>query len=212
MTNKSDVEIFVDSDEKHIQINDLDISDIEKVWEQLLVSYPGFVADFCFTNTLASEKFLLGMGAQVLENSMIMRLAEKDFVEMATASHVELVTKANFDSFAAYHDSTNPEMYWSSARLLADFDSWDIFTVQRNSEIAGYALLRDSRELYCVIADSVEDKIALASAAARKNFAAKADDLTFWVDRDNFTERGAASHLGFRHEGYRISYRVEVAP
>jgi len=207
----NDVEMIVEGNERYIQINDVGIKDVQRVWAQLAASFPGFVVDFCFTNSLAPEKFLLDMGAVMLENSLIMRLGENDFIDMATESKAVPVTMRNFAAFAACHDAANPEMYWNSQKLLADFDSWDIFVIERHGQIAGYALMRDGWELYCAIANSMDDKIALMSAAAKRNFAdPDTEELIFWADRDNFTERGAAMHLGFRREGYHIAYRVMI--
>ena len=206
----NDVEMIVDGIEKYIQINDVGVKDIEKLWENLQANFPGFVVDFCFTNSLAPEKFLVAAGAVMLENSLIMRLSEKEFIDIPTKSKAIPVTIENFAAFAACHDAANPEMYWNSEKLLADFDSWDIFVIERHGQIAGYALLRDGWELYSASANSMDDKIALMSAAAKKNFAAKTDDLMFWADRDDFTERGAAMHMGFRREGYHIAYRVRI--
>jgi hypothetical protein len=209
MTN-NDVEMIVQGNEKYIQINDIGLKDIERVWKHLSTRFPGFLVDFCFTNSLAPEKFLLSIGAEVLENSLIMRLSEKDFINLPTESKVMPVTMENFTAFADCHDRANPEMYWNSQRLLADFESWDIFAISSGAKITDYALLRDNWELYCVNASSMDGKIALASAAAKKNFAAGAEDMIFWAERNNFTELGAALHLGFRREGYYIAYRVKA--
>jgi len=212
MTTNNEVEMIVEGNERYIQINDVGVKDVERVWEQLSASFPGFVVDFCFTNSLAPEKFLLAIGAEMLENSLIMRLSENDFIDIATHSTATPVTAESFAAFAACHDAANPEMYWSSQRLLDDIDSWDIFVIERHGTIVGYALLRDGWELYCATANSMDDKIALMSAAAKANFAAGSDvdDLLFWAERDNFTERGAAMHLGFRREGYHVAYRVII--
>ena len=213
---KKDVEIFVDDNEKYIQINDVDIADIEKVWEQLQTSYPGFVADFCFHNTPAPEKFLLAAGAELLDNCEEMRLSSKDFVDlpMASGGDVTPVTTENFADFAAYHDRACPDMYWSSRRLLSDFAAWDIFTMQRQGEISGYVIMRGKTEIYCVQTDSLDDKTALINMAAKAAFAAQDEgtdtDILFMVDRDNFTEVGAAMHLGFRRTGYYVAYRAKV--
>jgi len=212
---KKDVEMFVDGNEKYIQLNDVDMQDIEKVWENLLANYPGFVIDFCFHNTLAPEKFLLEAGAFVLDNCIEMRLLEKDFVDLPTnaTGNVLPVTISNFADFATCHDNAHPDMYWNSQRILADFDAWDVFMMQQHGKTTGYAIMRGGTEIYCVLADSLDDKIALISAAIKKGFIADADsnkDLLFMVDRDNFTEVGAAMHLGFRREGYHIAYRVKI--
>ena len=204
------VDMIVAGNERYIQINDIGMHDIERVWAHLAASYPGFVVDFCFTDSLAPEKFLLEIGAAQLENSLIMRLAERDFIDITPKSTVTTLTNKNFASFAACHDAANAEMYWTSQRLVSDIDSWDILLIERHGNVDSYALLRDGWELYCVHADSMDDKIALTSAAAKINFATNTEELMFWVERDNFTERGAAQHLGFRREGYYVAYRVLI--
>lgn len=210
--NTKDVELFVDGNEKYIQVNDVDVKDIEKVWENLAANYPGFVIDFCFRNTLAPEKFLLAAGASVLNSFMEMRLLPKDFIDLPTKTKVVPVTMDNFVDFAALHDNAYPDMYWSSRHLLANFDTWDIFIIQKHGEIMGYAIMRDGTEIYCVHANSLDDKIALITTAVKQSFNANIEgaDLVFMVDRDNFTEVGAALHLGFRRKGYHITYRARI--
>ncbi|MCL2375921.1 MAG: hypothetical protein FWC76_00855 [Defluviitaleaceae bacterium] len=201
--------IKIDEKAKHIFIDNVDIKEAESVWAQLAKGYLGFTVDFCFYNTLAPEKFLVSVGAEVLDNCLEMRLAEKDFVELQTKKATQ-ATAEDFASLGAYHDKKNPKMYWSSEKILADFDSWDVFIMPEDGETTAYALMRDGWNIYCVVADGIEDRLALLSAAAKKSFAAQDRDVLFMADRDNFMETGAALHLGFRREGYYIAYRVKI--
>jgi len=205
----SDNEIFVDENAKYIKIDDVAMKDIESVWGQLAASYQGFTVDFCFYDTISPEKFLLAKGAAILDNCIIMRLSEKDFVDMPTKEALQ-ATKENFAAFVGYHDEENPNMYWNSERLLADFASWDIFTTSQDGEITGYALMHGGWDIRCLAAAGLEGKIALLSAAAKKSFATQDKEVVFMAGRDDYVEIGAATHLGFRHEGYYISYRVKL--
>ncbi|MCL2572921.1 MAG: hypothetical protein FWE34_00035 [Defluviitaleaceae bacterium] len=211
----NDIKLTVNGNAKYIQIDDVDMHDIERVWENLSANYSGFLVDFCFHNTLAPEKYLLSVGAVMSDNCLEMRLAQKDMVDLPTAGDIAPVTIDNFATFAAYHNAVSPEMFWNSELLLSELHTnphiWDIFIISRDGGVVGYVIMRSGWEIYRVAADSMDDKISLLSTAAQKGFAKQQEhEILFMVDRDNFTETGAAMHLGFRREGYYISYRARV--
>ena len=63
--------MLINRDERHIQVDDVDVRDIEKVWENLSANYPGFVVDFYFHNTL-----------------ILFMVDKNDFIQMDAATHL----------------------------------------------------------------------------------------------------------------------------
>jgi len=205
-----DVEIMVGADESYIQINDIGLKEVGEVWDELAKSYAGYTADFCFHNTVAPEAFLKEKGAVLLDNCIEAWLAPKDFVELASENFdIREINQDNFSAFAPIHDEKNPDMYWNSERIFKGLPVWDIFAIFSDGAISDYMLLRNGWDIYCVQAESLENKIALMASCAKKTFGKGNKEILFMVDRDNHLELGAALHLGFRRKGYYISYRMK---
>ncbi|MCL2397090.1 MAG: hypothetical protein FWC93_03395 [Defluviitaleaceae bacterium] len=209
IVNIAGLRVLVDAEENRVQIDDITEKDAEGVWRQVRAEYPGFAVDFGFLNTLAPIDFLKSIGAEVAKDYIELRLAREDLIDVVTKEAVA-IDEGNFAVFAALHDAKNPDMCWHSERLRKHLAGWGIFGVFCDGEITGYALVRRGYEIYCVVADGIEDKVALIGAAAKQVLADGHKEVLFMVDRNDYLNLGAALHLGFRRAGYYIGYRVQL--
>ena len=207
------VEVFVDTDEAYIQINDIRESDIDKVLRELTKQYSGYEVVFCFHDMVAPADTLRGIGAELSDDCIKMCLLPQDC--KAHENHlVTLLTEVDFDDFAVIHDTRNADMYWTSERIRNNRDIWRIFLLQTKQGISGYAMLMielsdDSLgEIFCVEADDPAQCKAIFSAAANCAFECGKNEVVFMADRDDTDAQVAASAVGFRVAGYYQAYRV----
>jgi len=208
-----DVRVLVEPEEKYIQIDDIVERDIRRAWECIKSGYPGFTVDFCFHDTLAPIPFLKEIGAEVLEDCITMRLGKEDLIDMPVLK-TEEISRENFAAFAALHDEKEcDDGFWSSGKIIEDFDNWKILAMFEQGKVTGYVTLRNGWEIYHLTGQSIEDRVSLLAAvvaSVAKTTLAAGKEIMFQVDRKDYLNLGAAMHTGFRKIGYYIGYRAVV--
>ncbi|MDR1705066.1 MAG: hypothetical protein LBS19_10350 [Clostridiales bacterium] len=174
-------------------------------WRELNEKYPYCkTCDFVFNNLTAPEELLNEIGAEKMDSCLEMRIEPEDFRCTAPLDNISLVTPETSDSFAGLHDRTNPDMYWTSGRIIADLSRWRIF--RRDG---AYLLLsfNTDTEVYALEAEDIQTKAALLSVAARYAFNAGKDGVLWMVDDGKPDEIELAYRLGFKQTGTSASYR-----
>jgi len=205
------VEILLDEPEHYIQINDSGESSLRTAWPQIVAGYPGYEVFFCYHNNEPPIAFMNEIGAELLDDSLEMRLPRKD-IPFTSSPNIVRVTEANFDNFAIYHDITNPgpDMYWTSKRIKKDLSMWLIFISQSKGQINGYIMLSmwDTvcAEIFCLDAMRLEDGVAIASTAIAAAFEAGKTEILYMTEGK--LGEVVAKKLGFSHRGYYKGYRA----
>jgi len=213
--NIAGVEILLDVKEQYIQINDSSESDLRTAWPQIVASYPGYQIFFCYHNNKPPINFMNEINAELLDDSLEMRLLCKD-ISFTSSPNIVQVTEANFDNFAVYHDKCNPgpDMHWTSRRLKEDLSRWLIFISQPRGQINGYTMLSmwdpACAEIFCLEATGLADGAAIASTAITAAFEAGKSEILYMTEGKLGEE--IAKELGFSHKGYYKGYRAYTNP
>ena len=208
------IEIFLEESENYLQINDVGAEDIRELWFTLKDEYRRYEVNLCYHDTPIPHDFLREIRAVIIDNCTSMRLVAADFI-VHPDRNVIPITKVNFASFAALHDTSNPDMYWTSRRLQENMADWRIFAYQLGQEMIGYTLMNlamhepTQAEIYCCVAHDSDDTMSLLSAAAEHAFKASKAEVLFMPDVGSLGERIAQS-LGFKTYGSYQGYAVKL--
>jgi len=208
------IEIFVDEVGKYIQINDISDKDLSAIWESLREGFLGYELMLCFRDIDAPITALSEIGAEVLEDCIKLQVTPSDF-SFCESSDVTLLRKADFTTFATLHDTTNPDCFWTSERILSNVDIWRIFTLRKDNDIIGYSTVmidqRDSAigEIFFIEADNHFHRKALLSAASQSAFENDKSTVIYMVDRANTNIYNVAIEVGFKEVGYYIGYQIK---
>jgi len=225
------VEILFEPTENYLQVNDATEEDLRNMWQRLVEKFPGSEAVFCFRNVPVPTNYLAEIGATLLDDSIETRLSVTDFerhanigatpngiAEDGTETHeVTLITPENFDAFAKAHDTTNPEMYWTSRRIRERMDMWRIFACTSNDTVTDYVMLMQPppeahafSEIFCCQTKEISKARALLTAAALSSFSSGTDEILYMIDKDEEICKNATVSIGFRECGFYQGYKVTL--
>ena len=208
------IDVFIEESESYLQINDIAPSMMRQVREALAAKYPGFELWLCFHNSTPPDEEVSAIGAELLDDSIDMRISRQDFTACGTHANISLLKLEDFDAFAALHDQLiDPDFYWTSPLLRADWDIWLIHVLRDGDEIIGYALTmipktRDYGEVFAIEAPNSDLKKALLASACAGAFEAGKNQVVYMADTPE--EQSWADGLGFRVTGYYKGYRVRL--
>jgi len=207
------VEIFVEEAENYIQINDIQEHDLATIWNSLIAKYPGYEVVLCFRDMPHPTGILAKIGAELLEDCLKLQVKPQEVRPHGGLGIVPL-QKTDYESFAKLHDKTNPDMYWTSRRVLAKWDIWRIFVHKTNAKITGYAMImiamRDESksEIFAVEAENPVLRGALLSSAVTSAFECGKSVVINMVERNNANEQEDSLAVGFREVGYYRGFCV----
>ncbi|MCL2217811.1 MAG: hypothetical protein FWB91_12460 [Defluviitaleaceae bacterium] len=221
------VEILTEPSQGYAQINDASEEELRSVWPKLLEKYTGYELFFCFRNVPVPSSLMEELGAKLLDDSLEMRLSVPDFEEFLKAVIADVgageaakvsvvgvtpITEENFEAFATFHDKSNPDMYWTSRRILERIDLWQIFACfDETGGVSDYVMLmRPAAEIFCCYTKDATKAKALLAAAAQNAFVSGAEETLYMIDKDESLCINAATALGFRQCGFYQGYRVIV--
>ena len=206
----AETELIITPEENYIQINDTPEPALRAAWPQIVRDYPGHEINFCYHNNRPPVGFMTEIGAEILDDSLEMRLPRGDAVFIPSPDILP-VTEADFDIFAPFHDLRSPDMYWTSRRIKQDLSRWVLFMSQAEGQINGYVMTAmwdpKQAEFYAVEAPDLATGKALAVTAAAHAFEAGKPEILFMTDEGSL-EKEIALALGFEIRGYYISYRI----
>ena len=204
-------EIFVEESEHYLQANDISITDINVLWEQMKIYYENYDVMFCYHNTKVPVGFMSIIGAVLVDDCVEMRLAEKYF-KVSDIYNVVQVTEIDFEAFAAFHDERNPEMYWTSERIKKDLNRWGIFMLSSGSQIASYILIAmwnpTQAEIFCVETTEHIQGEALIAAASAFAFEKGKTEVLYMADENTIAHKAALA-IGFHITGYYQGYEIK---
>lgn len=204
------IEVFLEDNDKYLQINDITGADLSRIWEHISREYADYDKWFCYHNTDAPITFLTGIGAVLKDDCIEMHLTADKLVNSVGSDIINVDTEY-FDEFAALHDRNNPEMYWTSERIERDRRRWSIFAAQANNRILGYILLETGNiefdEIYCVYAFDEAQHEALIAYAAKQSFDCGKREVLYMADENSIGKRTALS-VGFTVTGFYRGYKV----
>ncbi|MCL2854911.1 MAG: hypothetical protein FWE21_04760 [Defluviitaleaceae bacterium] len=201
------VEVFVEPEEKYLQINDINEADLGKIWGLVLGEYGDYDKWLCYHSTIPPTSLIEEVGGVLVDDSVEMRLVPNQFCP-AQFLGVQRLTKADFDEFAQLHDRLNPDMYWNSQRMVQDLSHWAVFVVLNGGKITAYTMLALwNWEIYKVAAETISQNAALITAAAQFAFENGAKELLYMAD-DGTNAHQAALKTGFLQTGFYKGYKL----
>ncbi|MCL2171994.1 MAG: hypothetical protein FWB71_07520 [Defluviitaleaceae bacterium] len=205
--------IKISEAERYAQINDPADNRLEAILGNLGELYPGFTVDICYHNQEHPAEIISRLGAQIIDDSIEMRLEIDNF--KPDIGEAFLMPSTMWFDFAAIHDARHPDMYWTSRRIAAHRGFWDIFVTRENNSdeqnppISGYLLAANTtHEIFCVASNSPAESRHLLTAAVRHAFNSGASQVLRMVERADTAEQTAARALGFTEHGYYRGFRL----
>jgi len=216
-------ELLITESEKNIQINDIPEEKVGAVWECMLRDYAGYEIFFCFNSErmLAKQeipiRFLDEVNAELIDDTLIFRLEVTDFTsEIESNLEIAPLTEVGFDGFATFHDHRNPDFFWTSKRIKARLDIWQIHTLNKKGQLTGYVMTmvgqRHSKqiaEIFTIESDDELEFTALLSRTCQTAFTAGKTEVVYMIEKSAPTNyRQIARDLGFKEAGFYQGFRV----
>ena len=134
------IEVIVEDSDNYLQINDISGKDLSTIWEQIETKYADYDKWLCFRNTDIPLALLDEMGA-VLEDDCTQMFLYPDKLNYSGALNAEKITDETFCEFAAFHDQSISNMYWTGERLGWDLSKWGIFCLRFDKRISDYTIM-----------------------------------------------------------------------
>jgi len=218
------IEVLTNREEQHLQINDLNAENLESIWPSLVENFEGFQALFCYNNTIAPINHLAERGIELLDNSREMRLAPAHLTETVKddptiipkeddgSFDIHLIDAEKFAPFATFHDISNPDMYWNSARVKENLSNWRIHTYSINGKIVGYVMILNDFEVICAHAKNSLHTKRLMAVAAADAFIRGSTQLLYMLDDNDEVNLKSAAGIGFTQCGYYHGYKGVISP
>ena len=205
------VKVLVEETDNYIQINDVCGTDLSRIWERIKTDYKMYDKWICYHNTEVPLAELNDIGSVLEDNSIELRMDIVKFITFETPG-IDQVTEVNYDEFAAYHDMSNPDMYWTSERIRRDLSRWVIYTTRQNNRISGYVLMSlldpIQAEIYCINASDSDQSDLLMTCAVRYASESGKKEVLFMADENEIGYEAALS-IGFTVTGYYRGYVVK---
>ena len=73
-TRFNGIDIHIEETERYVQINDINESDLLRIWDTIKTTYAGFAYNVCFRNTALLYNALRKISATLLEDCIGMEL------------------------------------------------------------------------------------------------------------------------------------------
>lgn len=216
------IELLVGREENYLQVNDAPEEGLSSILTHLSENYPGFQAMFCYHNTTAPAEFLDKIGAELLDDATQMCLTQSELGYALKQDSsiipsnddksfdIQLVDQTNFDAFAAFHDASNPDMYWTSRRIREKIEMWRIHIYLHENEIAGYIMLMNDFEIFCVAASENIHSKRLMAVATADAFARGGEQVLCMIAKSDEINLVAAKEIGFAECGFYQGYQMVI--
>ena len=216
----ADVRLLVTESEKNIQINDIPEEKFEFVWERVVSQYSGYEVFFCFNsermakNQKVPVEFLDKIRAKCIDDMLNFKVRTGDFNAASLDGKVEiaLLTEVGFDEFATFHDTRNPDMFWTSKRIKKRLDIWQIHTSKKNGRLDGYVMMMSTAkntEIFAI--ESCDDLVfkTLLSTACQNAFTIGKKEVLYMIDTiARASHQQAALEIGFKETGFYQGFQV----
>jgi hypothetical protein len=212
--NIGGVEFHVWDVDRQLQLDDINDSDLRRIWPQIETDFADYEKWYCCHNT-DTPAFISEIDAVLEDDCTEMRLyadapEAKNLTGYEVAGMVR-VTEGNFAEFAALHDARSPDISWTSERIRRDLSRWGIFALRSGGGFNAYILLAVSNptmaEIYVVDAPDTGQRKALITYAAKYAFENGKSEVLFQADRDS-AEYEEALAVGFEIKGFYKGYRI----
>lgn len=163
-------------------------------------------------NTPAAE-VLTARGYSITDAGREYRVPIRDFHPAGDSAAAVRVSKENWRRYAEFHDARFRNIYWSSARLLEDFNNWVILTLIRDGEIIAGLFAKvcgksGNRELAEIFGFSAPDDVAasllLAGLARELAGDSAVEEVAYFDDDSDLWGQTVLTDAGFT---LRSSYR-----
>lgn len=129
---------------------------------------------------------------------------------------IQLITRETYPLFAEIHRQHDDEMYWNTARILADLDNWRIFVSRKGETVTGtiYTFMfadKHMEEIFGVdfpggVYDG-ETYRALVTAALNDEKRRGVRHLVLFADEETQAD---TLRCGFRCVGEYVCYKLEL--
>lgn len=218
--------LFVEKKEKYLQANGFYIKDdYDRVglsmMEYLKENYVGYQMFFGYAKeNINAVRFMELIGAECVESSLTMRLDKDKFTRSENTATLSVlpVTRETFNDFALFHDRHQPEVYWTSQRILEKFDQWQIYAITEKGCLVGSIHIalwhKDEAEIFGVSVETSLEREAYAYALLAKSmpdvFARGKRSILYFVEEDKAWEKAAALKIGFTTTDHYLGYRVNL--
>ena len=205
------MKMSVTESEKYINVKEFFAENAEgyrAFWQDLQAKYPGWEIAFIYRNCDPPLEFLTGIGMALLESHFITEL-DNDGFKPASKKHAVHITPENFDRFANFHDKTNPDMFWTSARIAEKPEQWRIDMIGDDAYVM-MSLWGDTPEIFALVAPDAAVGASLLSVAAKFAFDNNHVKVFYFIDTDNPLEMDTACEVGFVVTGRSVAYHGVV--
>lgn len=125
--------------------------------------------------------------------------------------HIEALNDANRDLFCRYHDTVNPDIFWSSERILRDPKRWFIFLIRDGQEIVGAMTLKRNQRYQTEVITfdaNYEQAYEFLNRCVRYLTEEGIESITFNVDSQNPVAVGAAVANGFKESFRTLLFQI----
>jgi len=205
------INVIVDNNEKYFQINDINGSDLSRIWERIKTEYDSYEKWFCYHNyNNIPFELLENIGAVLEDDSIETRLTADNFI-ISDIYGVIRVLEENFDKFAEYHIKCNPQCGARSERIKRDFSRWGIFALLVNNVITDYIIIFTGHpvaEIFCIEASDGDKCNALISFACKYAFDNGNIEILYMADENTVSHKVALS-VGFINTGFYKGYEIK---
>ena len=214
------IEYFWIAEDNYFQLHGCNINSgtkqaLGELLQRLEEQFPGYELYFGFPkmNRDAIE-FLQENGFTCIEDDHNTSFFFDNYEMREESKAVVKISKDNFETFRKIHSKAEDDTcYWTSDRLLADIDSWDIYVYYENHLPVGSIFFcgTDYLEIYGVefLEETYRNDVfkALVTTALNAGKRAGAKYLTFFAEEEMLE---ALQTLGFVSVGPYVCYMKKV--
>jgi len=216
------IRLYVTESEKNLQINDITATELESIWGDVCDAYPNFEIFFSFNSERMTSSQTIPYGLlenlkmEKIDDMVNFKLSKANFTGLSDFElDISLLTEDNFDEFAAFHDSRNGDMFWTSTRIGKKFDIWRIHILKKCGATTGYSMMmatEKNTEIFAVVADVESEKQAILQVACKNIFAEGRNEVLFMIDANDEALQEIARVIGFKQTGFYQGFRGIIPP
>ncbi len=187
--------------------------------EYLMLHYQGYDFHIGFpVEHVTANQYFKRKNATLLDASLTMKLSPQQFHPKPAKYSIKKVDKEHFNRYAEFHDKHFSSIYWNSARILEQFNTWHLFYLQQDEFVKGSLFVRQNNptqlEVYGLIVENddcmKEAEFHLLNQALILVLTHESQEVLFFVDEDDLTVYQACLNIGFKQIDTYRSYQLKL--
>ena len=217
------VELLITESEKYMQINDISEEKIAIVWERISTDYPGYEVFFSFNSERMAVdqkvpvQFLARINAKIVDDTLNFRLKKENFSsEVKKELEIVQLTEADFDEFSQFHDSRNPDFFWTNKRIKERLSIWQIHILKEKGQLSGYVMtmikqrnLEYQAEIFAIEVNNESEFKTLLSTTCQSAFAIGKTEILYMIEKTAPARyQEIAVEIGFKETGFYQGFRT----